>query len=159
MEQKPFSDLINHLLSGLGLPDFAGVIIAFVIGGLILASIGPVLALVLIWLLRKVVSRLQDRIGPNRVGPFGLLQTIAGALKLLSKENISPTNADWIAYNLAPILSVFGVILSFLVVAIGPDMIAVDLNVGVLYLTALGSIGIMAALMAGWVMCASNTPY
>jgi len=158
MEQwsRALSDFINNLLGGLGLPDFVGVIVAFGIGGVVLASVGPVLALVLIWLLRKVVSRLQDRIGPNRVGPFGLFQTVADALKLLSKEDIRPANADWIAYNLAPILAVFGVILSLAVMAFAPNFIAVDLNVGVLYLTALGSIGIMSALMAGW---SSNNKY
>ncbi|MDQ3249555.1 MAG: NADH-quinone oxidoreductase subunit H, partial [Chloroflexota bacterium] len=158
MEQwsRALSDFVNNLLGGLGLPDFVGVIVAFGIGGVVLASVGPVLALVLIWLLRKVVSRLQDRIGPNRVGPFGLFQTVADALKLLSKEDIRPANADWIAYNLAPILAVFGVILSLAVMAFAPNFIAVDLNVGVLYLTALGSIGIMSALMAGW---SSNNKY
>lgn len=151
-----WSSALTQLFTGLGLPETVSVIIAFAIGGLVLASVGPVLALVLIWILRKVVSRLQDRIGPNRVGPFGLFQTVADALKLLSKEDIRPTNADAIAYSLAPVLSVVGVILSLAVMAIAPGWIGVDLNVGVLYLTALGSIGIMAALMAGW---SSNNKY
>lgn len=154
MEQ--WSESLTGLLTGLGLPEAVAIIIAFVVGGLVLASIGPVLALVLIWITRKVISRVQDRIGPNRIGPYGLFQTVADALKLLSKEDIRPANADFWAYALAPILSVFGVILTLAVVAIAPGWIAVDLNIGVLYLVALGSIGIMAALMAGW---SSNNKY
>jgi len=153
---EKWSSSLTHLLAGLGLPETVAAIIALAIGAFVLANVGPVLALVLIWTLRKVVSRLQDRIGPNRVGPFGLFQTVADALKLMSKEDIRPTNADPIAYFLAPILSVFGVILSLAVMAFAPGWIGVDLNVGVLFLTALGSIGIMAALMAGW---SSNNKY
>ena len=152
MEQwsESLSGLISGLTTGLGLPEVVAVILALAIGALVLASIGPVLALVLIWITRKVISRMQDRIGPNRVGPYGLFQTVADALKLLSKEDIRPTNADFWSYAIAPILSVFGVILTLAVVAVAPGWIAVDLNIGVLYLVALGSIGIMAALMAGW---------
>ncbi len=153
---EKWSSSLTQLLAGLGLPETVAVIIAFAIGAFVLANVGPVLALVLIWTLRKVVSRLQDRIGPNRVGPFGLFQTVADALKLMSKEDIRPANADMVAYFLAPILSVFGVILSLAVMAFAPGWIGVDLNVGVLFLTALGSIGIMAALMAGW---SSNNKY
>ena len=154
MEQ--WSESLTGLLTGLGLPEVVAIIIALAVGALVLASIGPVLALVLIWIPRKVISRLQDRIGPNRVGPYGLFQTVADALKLLSKEDIRPANADFWAYALAPILAVFGVILTLAVVTIAPGLIAVDLNIGVLYLVALGSIGIMAALMAGW---SSNNKY
>ncbi|MFN8491496.1 MAG: complex I subunit 1 family protein [Caldilineaceae bacterium] len=153
---EKWSSSLTQLLAGLGLPETVAAIIALAIGAFVLANVGPVLALVLIWTLRKVVSRLQDRIGPNRVGPFGLFQTVADALKLMSKEDIRPANADPIAYFLAPILSVFGVILSLAVMAFAPGWIGVDLNVGVLFLTALGSIGIMAALMAGW---SSNNKY
>lgn len=151
-----WSDALSAWLAGFGLPEELALTIAFFVGALILASIGPVLALVLIWITRKVISRIQDRIGPNRVGPFGLFQTVADAVKLLSKEDIRPASADPIAYNLAPILAVFGVIMSLAVMAWAPGLIAVDLNVGVLYLVALGSIGIMAALMAGW---SSNNKY
>ena len=154
MEQWSVS--LSALLAGLGLPELVAVVIALAVGALVLASIGPVLALVLIWITRKVISRMQDRIGPNRVGPYGLFQTVADALKLLSKEDIRPTNADFWSYAIAPILSVFGVILTLAVVAVAPGWIAVDLNIGVLYLVALGSIGIMAALMAGW---SSNNKY
>lgn len=154
MEQ--WSESLSTLIAGLGLPEVVAVIIALAIGAVVLASIGPVLALVLIWITRKVISRMQDRIGPNREGRYGALQTVADALKLLSKEDIRPANADYLSYALAPVLSVFGVILTLAVVAIAPGWIAVDLNIGVLYLVALGSIGIMAALMAGW---SSNNKY
>lgn len=151
-----WSEGITNFLTGLGLPQELAVTAAFVVGGLVLASVGPVLALVLIWITRKVISRMQDRIGPNRIGPYGLFQTVADALKLLSKEDIRPANADPFSYNLAPLLSVFGVILALAVIAFAPGWIGVDLNIGVLYLVALGSIGIMAALMAGW---SSNNKY
>lgn len=153
---QQWSDAFSAWLINLGLPETLALTVAFAVGALILASIGPVLALVLIWITRKVISRIQDRLGPNRVGPFGLFQTAADALKLLSKEDIRPATADPVAYTLAPLLSVFGVIMSFAVVAWAPGFIGVDLNVGVLYLVALGSIGIMAALMAGW---SSNNKY
>ncbi|MCL4861097.1 MAG: NADH-quinone oxidoreductase subunit H [Caldilineaceae bacterium] len=154
MEQ--WSESLSGLLSHLGLPEEAAVVIALSVGAIVLASIGPVLALVLIWITRKAISRMQDRIGPNRIGPYGLFQTVADALKLLSKEDIRPANADMIAYTLAPLLAVFGVILALAVMPFAPGLIGVDLNIGVLYLVALGSIGIMSALMAGW---ASNNKY
>lgn len=154
MEQ--WSESLSGLLSHLGLPEEVAVVIALSVGAIVLASIGPVLALVLIWITRKAISRMQDRIGPNRIGPYGLFQTVADALKLLSKEDIRPANADFIAYTLAPLLAVFGVILALAVMPFAPGLIGVDLNIGVLYLVALGSIGIMSALMAGW---ASNNKY
>jgi NADH-quinone oxidoreductase subunit H len=105
---------------------------------------------------RKVVSRLQDRLGPNRIGPWGLVQTVADALKLLSKEVITPWNVDKVAYNLAPIFAVFGVLMIVAIVPFAPGLIGADLNVAVLFIPALGSVGILAALMAGW---SSNNKY
>jgi NADH-quinone oxidoreductase subunit H len=130
--------------------------ITYFIGAFLLVNASLVLALLLIWITRKVVSRIQDRIGPNRQGPFGLFQTVADALKLLSKEDIRPANADFIAYALAPVLAVFPVLMSLAVIPFAPGFVGADLNIGVLYLVALGSIGIMAALMAGW---SSNNKY
>ena len=143
-------------LVGAGVPEWIATAIALLVGVTAIGLVAPLIALILVWLLRKVISRIQDRIGPNRVGRFGLLQTIADIVKLLSKEGINPSRADFMAYNLAPILSVFGVLLLFAVVPVTRGLIGVDINVGVLYIVALGSIGIMAALMAGW---GSNNKY
>ena len=154
-----WSEALTQLQLALGAPaEFAWVAeaIAYFIGAFVLVNLSLVLALILIWITRKVVSRIQDRIGPNRVGPFGLFQTIADALKLLSKEDIRPDNADQIVYALAPIFAVFPVLMTVAVITFGPQFVGVDLNIGVLYLVALGSIGIMAALMAGW---SSNNKY
>jgi NADH-quinone oxidoreductase subunit H len=154
-----WSDVLIDLQMRLGAPEELRWLvegITYFLGAFLLVNASLVLALLLIWITRKVVSRIQDRIGPNRQGPFGLFQTIADALKLLSKEDIRPTNADFWAYALAPILAVFPVLMSLAVITFAPGFVGVDLNVGVLYLVALGSIGIMAALMAGW---SSNNKY
>jgi NADH-quinone oxidoreductase subunit H len=147
---------LSEFLMSLGMPEAVAIGVTMFVGALVLASIGPVLALILIHITRKVISRLQDRLGPNRLGPWGIFQSAADAVKLLSKEDIRPAEADVIAYTIAPLLSVFGVIMSLAVIPFANGLIGVDLNVGVLFLVALGSIGIMAALMAGW---SSNNKY
>ncbi len=151
MQTVPYwGDVVTGWLTSLGLPEGWALLIAYVVGAGILITYAMLSALLLIWITRKVVSRIQDRIGPNRVGPYGLVQTVADALKLLSKEQITPAYADPVAYNLAPILSVAGTLMVLAVIPFAPGLIGVDLNVGALYIVALGSIGIMAALMAGW---------
>lgn len=155
-ESWTWSDALTRLQTSLGAPETAARGVAYFLGAFILANAALVLALLLIWITRKVISRIQDRLGPNRLGPYGLFQTVADALKLLSKEDIRPANADWISYNLAPIFAVFGVLMLLAVVAFAPGLVGADINVGVLYIVALGSVGIMSALMAGW---SSNNKY
>jgi NADH-quinone oxidoreductase subunit H len=154
-----WSDVLINLQMRLGAPEsFRWLVegITYFIGAFLLVNGALVLALLLIWITRKVVSRIQDRIGPNRIGPYGLFQSVADAVKLLSKEHIRPDNADVIAYALAPILAVFPVLMTLAVIPFAPGFVGADLNIGVLFLVALGSIGIMAALMAGW---SSNNKY
>ncbi len=151
-----WSDWLTQLQVNLGAPEGAARFVAYFIGALFLVIMALNTALILIWITRKVISRIQDRIGPNRLGPYGLIQSVADAMKLLTKEDISPDNADKVSYNLAPILDVFGVLLTVAVLTFAPGLIGADINVGVLFLVALGAIGIMSALMAGW---GSNNKY
>lgn len=153
---KVAADWLSGLFAGWGMPDLlAQVLIAF-LGIFILISLLMVLDIILVWIERKVVSRFQSRIGPNRLGPFGLIQPFADIIKLMIKEDTTPEGADKPVYNLAPILSMMSVLILWAVVPLAPTMLGVDLNVGVLYIIAAGAIGTLSIIMAGW---ASNNKF
>ena len=131
---------------------------AFLILGLLLTN-----TLLLIWLERKVVAGMQARVGPDRAGPFGILQTLADAIKLLLKEQIMPLKADRAMYILAPILALVPSFLIFMIIPLGPDidleingqnirvpLVGADLNVGVLFFLALSSLAVYSVVLAGW---------
>jgi len=146
----------NLLLDTLALPDGLVTAINGLVGGLILALFGTAMVLVLTYMERKVFSRLQDRIGPNRWGPFGIFQAIADAIKMLVKEDIVPDNADRLLFNLAPVLMVIPAVLLYGVLPFGRGMVGSNLSVGVLYVVAIGSLTSIAVMTAGW---SSNNKY
>ena len=146
---------IHGLLASF-LPEAWATFLYTVVSVVVVASFGLIIVIFLIWLERKVAARFQDRLGPNRAGPYGLLQTFADIVKLITKEDVIPEKADWLPFNIAPILSVVAVLLIWAVVPFAPGWIGTDLNVGVLYIAAVGSFGILSILMAGW---SSNNKY
>jgi NADH-quinone oxidoreductase subunit H len=147
---------LAELLKGWGLSSGLVTFILTLIGVVVVATFVLVLDIFLVWVERKVVARFQDRLGPNRLGPFGLIQPIADVIKLLIKEDITPYGADKVVYNLAPILALATVLLLWAVIPLAPTMLGADINVGVLYIVAVGAIGTLGIIMAGW---ASNNKY
>src|SRR5215217_4950937 len=131
---KVAADWLMSIFAGWGMPALAAQILIGFLGILILISLLMVLDIFLVWVERKVVSRFQDRIGPNRVGPFGLIQPFADIIKLLIKEDITPGGADRVVYNIAPMLSMMSVLILWAVVPLAPRIIGVDLNIGALYI-------------------------
>jgi NADH-quinone oxidoreductase subunit H len=144
------SDWLSRILAGIGVPAGAVIWVFAVARAFLLGLSGLLLVVFLIWFERKVVARMQDRIGPNRVGPYGLFQTLADMLKLVLKEDMVPSHADRILFHLAPVLAVIGVVGLWAVIPIAATAYGVDLNVGVLYLAATGTLSTLGILMAGW---------
>ena len=144
------ADWLMSLFTGWGMTDVLASILTQLLGIVVLITIMLVIDILLVWIERKVVARFQDRLGPNRVGPFGLIQPFADIIKLFIKENITPAGVDKVVYNLAPILSVFSVLILWAIIPLAPAIIGVDLNVGLLYLVAAGAIGTLSIIMAGW---------
>jgi NADH-quinone oxidoreductase subunit H len=150
------ASFIRELLLGWGLSVELTQLVLFVIGAGLLSVMPMLLTLMLIWAERKILGRIADRIGPNRVGPWGIFQSIADMVKIFTKELITPDNVAKIPYNLAPILSIAGVLLLWAVIPFTVSVIGVNLNVGLLYLIAVGGFGTLGFLFAGW---GSNNKY
>jgi len=113
-------------------------------------------AALLIWLERRLLALWQDRYGPNRVGPFGLLQVLADMVKVLTKEDWIPPFADRPVFIIAPAVIVVTVIMSFAVIPFAPGIGVVDLNIGLLFFLAMSSLGVYSVALAGW---ASDSKY
>jgi NADH-quinone oxidoreductase subunit H len=150
------ADWLKSLLAGWGANEGTVTVIMALLGVLSVAIVVLLLDIFLVWVERKVVARLQDRLGPNRLGPYGLFQPIADVIKLLIKEDITPKGADKFIYNLAPIMALATVLMLWAVIPFGSNIYGTDLDVGVLYIVAVGALGALGVIMAGW---SSNNKY
>jgi len=149
--------LIQRLIFGLHPSLLQSVIFHAVVVAVVFVPAISAIAMLGIWAERRVAARIQSRLGPNRVGPFGLLQSIADGVKLLLKEDLLPGDADGFLFNLAPYLAFTPVFAAFLALPFGPDFtFEPRLNVGVFWLLAILSVEVMGIILAGW---ASNNKW
>ena len=146
----------NLLRQTLGLGDFWSILIECVLVGLLIIVGYALLAIVLIFMERKVCAYFQCRLGPMRVGPWGLLQVFADVLKMLIKEIFTVDKADKILYFLAPFLVIIASIGTFSFLPWNNGAVVLDFNVGIFLLTAISSIGVLGIFLAGW---GSNNKY
>jgi NADH-quinone oxidoreductase subunit H len=140
----------NETPGGAGNMLWASVYILAIFVGLSIAVIA------MNWLERKILAHMQVRLGPMRVGPHGLLQPIADALKLLLKEDIMPAEADQLVFWVAPFITVLAAFTTFIVVPFGPTHAVTDMNIGILFMLGVSSLGVLGIVTAGW---ASNSHY
>jgi NADH-quinone oxidoreductase subunit H len=124
--------------------------ISAVIMSLAVMTFAPLVMMFLTWFERKAVGRFQDRYGPNRVGPFGLLQPLADGIKMAQKEDIIPEGADRLLHYLAPALVVVPAFLLFIFLPFGRDMVAADLDTGLLFFLAAGGLSAPLIIAGGW---------
>jgi NADH-quinone oxidoreductase subunit H len=155
----PYLFLVNRLhglLTGWGMSEAAASTLLMVVGAFILAMGAMLFVLGLIWFERKIAGRFQDRFGPNRVGPWGIIQPLADMLKIFTKEHITPAGVDLVPYNLGPVLSVAAVLGVWAVLPFTLSLVGADLDVSILYVVAIGGLGEIAVVLSGW---GSNNKY
>lgn len=146
---------IHNLLMSI-LPEWATLLIEFVLIGVAILALYCILALFLIYFERRVAGAFQCRLGPNRVGPFGVFQSIADMLKILIKELIYLKNIDHFLFNLAPFFVLVASMLTFACLPWGNGLQVIDYNIGVFFMLAVSGLGILGVLLAGW---SSNSKY
>ncbi|PKO06941.1 MAG: NADH-quinone oxidoreductase subunit NuoH [Chloroflexi bacterium HGW-Chloroflexi-3] len=147
---------IVQLLENWGVAPEWQTFIVYLIGAAILGTGALLITLILIWAERKIIGRLQDRLGPNRIGPWGIFQPVADMLKIFIKEHIIPDSVDPIPYHLAPIISVASVLLLWAVVPFSDSVRGSNLNVALLFILGVGGLGELGVILAGW---GSNNKY
>jgi NADH-quinone oxidoreductase subunit H len=150
------SQWLKGIFMGWGMPEIWAYVLLSLIGIVVLVMVAMLVDIMLVWVERKVVARFQGRLGPNRVGPFGLFQPFPDIIKLIIKEDITPDGADKVVFNMAPVISAMSVIILWAVFPLAARVYGTDLNVAVLYLVAAGAFGTLAVIMAGW---SSNNKY
>ncbi|HCO66639.1 MAG TPA: NADH-quinone oxidoreductase subunit H, partial [Dysgonomonas sp.] len=155
LELSQFTNWLDTILKE-NLPEFWAVFIEIVLTGVALLTLFAVLALILIYVERKITGFFQARLGPNRVGKYGLVQSVADMIKILIKEIIHVDNVDKFLFYLAPFFMIVASMLTFAALPFGRGLHAVDFNIGVFYVIAVSSIGIIGVLLAGW---SSNNKY
>jgi NADH-quinone oxidoreductase subunit H len=131
-------------------------IVAMMVLGMALTTFGAIFAGMVSWWERRVAGRMQSRIGPNRTGPAGLLQFAADALKLITKEDLIPADADRILFRIAPYFVMCGFILTFVVLPFGYGASATNMNVGLFYVISITALVVVGILLSGW---ASNSKW
>src|SRR6266508_652863 len=151
------SQLLLKLVPGLaGAPAWVLISLGTVVPAILIVTFMALGPIVYVYAETKIAGFMQDRIGPKRVGPHGMLQTVADAVKLLFKEAIFPAGVDKVLFVLAPCIVNVGAFLPLVVVPFGSHLQTADLNVGVFYVTAVASLSTVGLIMAGW---ASNNKY
>jgi NADH-quinone oxidoreductase subunit H len=153
-----FSSLTKSIDEGLykALGHFWTVVTEMMIIGVLILMFYAVIGLFLVYAERKVCAFMQNRLGPNRIGPFGIFQTIADLIKLLFVEMIPIKNADGFLFNLAPFIVIIAGFMALAAIPFANGLHAIDMNIGVLYVIAVSSMGVIGVLLAGW---SSNNKY
>src|SRR5882724_12817204 len=137
-------------------PTLVAAVVIFVMSAVVFLGVAFPFAGIVSWAERRVWARIQSRVGPNRVGPQGFLQWLADGIKNMLKEDIIPTAADRWLFSLAPYLVVIGFVATFAVIPFSSVLVIADLNIGIVYITAVTGLVVVGVLMAGW---ASNNTW